>query len=92
MKYQSTEVMVQLLKEAQELQLAVAQRNDGYSLHVDMQSSPNYFSEIEGYHIVFDVALFCGDSLEESWDFSGLSDTDELEATMKEMKKYISKL
>ena len=63
-------------------QLAVAGVNDGHSLHVDLNSNEDHFGGTE-HHISFDVTLFDGNDLVQSWDFMAQDDADVLQHTLE---------
>ena len=89
--YQPTKFMTYLLQKVQVLQIAVAGVNDGHSLHVDLNSSEDYFGGTE-HHISFDVTLFDGHDLVQSWDFMGQDDADNLQHTLEDLSYHISRL
>lgn len=84
--------MADLLEKVQVLQLTVLKLNDGHSLHVDHNSHENYFDEGTGFHASFEVSLFDGSDLVESWDFMGQMDVDELNHTLEDLKFHIRRL
>ena len=89
--YQTTKFMTDLLQKVQVLQLAVAGVNDGHSLHVDLGSHENGFGQ-DGYHITFDVTLFDGNDIVQSWDFMAQDDADVLQHTLEDLSFHISRL
>lgn len=89
--YQTTKFMMDLLQKVQVLQLAVAGINDGHSLHVDVNSNEDHFGDT-GRHISFDVTLFDGNELVQSWDFMGQDDADNLQHTLEDLSFHISRL
>lgn len=92
MFYQTPQFMADLLQKAQVLQLAIANLNDGHSLHIDLSSHEEYFGGAHCYHISFDVTLFDSNSLVDSWDFMSTEDADTLNHTLEDLKFKISRL
>lgn len=90
MTYQDTNTMIDLLKKAHEVQIKVAQRNDGHSIHVD-QSSHDAWHNGE-HNMSFEVTLFDGTSLENSWDFNSIDSYDELMHIYEDMMFHINRL
>ena len=90
MTYQDTNTMIDLLKKAHEVQLKVAELNDGHSIHVDLNSHDNFHQD--GHHLSFDVTLFAGLSLEESWTFNACDSYDELMHVYEDMMFHINRL
>lgn len=74
MTYQDTNTMIDLLKKAHEVQIKVAELNDGHSIHVDHSSHENLYGG--EHHMSFDVTLFEDNSLEESWTFDSSDSYD----------------
>ena len=91
MFYQTPQFMADLLEKAQVLQLAVIRKNDGHSLHIDTNSHNDYFYGT-GFHAGFDVTLFDGSNLVESWDFMSNHDADELNHILEDLTFKISRL
>ena len=89
--YQTPQFMSDLLEKVQVLQLAVVRKNDGHSLHVDTNSNNDYFYGT-GFHASFDVTLFDGTDLVESWDFMSNNDAAELNHTLEDLTFHISRL
>lgn len=89
--YQTTKFMTDLLQKVQVLQLAVAGVNDGHCLHVDLNSIEDHFGGTE-HHISFDVTLFDGNDLVQSWDFMAQDDADVLQHTLEDLSFHISRL
>lgn len=90
MKYQEPKTMIAFLKKAQEAQIKVAEINDGHCIHIDQSSHGNW--QEEGYHICFDVTLFDGTDLVNSWDFNAMDDIDELNHTIEDLFFQIGRL
>ena len=89
--YQTPRFMTDLLEKVQVLQLAVARLNNGYSLHVDLNSNEDYF-ESDKHHISFDAVLFSGNHLVKAWDFMAQDDADLLQHTLDDIAFNISRL
>lgn len=85
-----TNTMIDLLKKAHEVQIKVAELNDGHSIHVDHSSHENMRDN--GHHMSFDVTLFEDNSLEESWTFYSLDSEDELMHVYEDMMFHINRL
>jgi len=85
-----TDTMIDLLKKAQEVQIKVAELNDGHSIHIDHSSHENLYGG--GYHMSFDVILFDGHHLYESWTFDSLDSEDELLHIYEDMMWNINRL
>ncbi len=85
-----TDTMIDLLKKAHEVQIKVAELNDGHSIHVDHSSHENLYGG--GHHMSFDVTLFDGLSLEESWTFDSSDSEDELNHIYEDMMFHINRL
>lgn len=85
-----TNTMIDLLKKAHEVQIKVAELNDGHSIHVDHSSHENLRDN--GHHMSFDVTLFDGIGLEESWTFDSSDDYDELMHIYEDMMFHINRL
>lgn len=85
-----TDTMIDLLKKAQEVQIKVAELNDGHSIHIDHSSHENLYGG--GYHMSFDVTLFEDNSLVESWTFDSLDSEDELLHIYEDMMWDINRL
>lgn len=82
--------MIDLLKKAHEVQIKVAELNDGHSIHIDQSSHENF---LDGRHYMsFDVTLFDGRSLEESWTFSAIDSYAELMHIYEDMMFHINRL
>lgn len=82
--------MIDLLKKAHEVQIKVAELNDGHSIHVDHSSHENLYGG--GHHMSFDVTLFDGRHLDESWTFNSLDSEDELMHIYEDMMWNINRL
>ena len=91
MFYQTPQFMADLLEKVQAMQLTVIKLNDGHSLHVDTSSNNDYFYGT-GFHANFDVTLFDGTSLVESWDFMSRDDAYALNHTLEDLTFKISRL
>lgn len=91
MFYQTPQFMADLLEKVQALQLTVLKLNNGYSLHVDLASREDLFDSTV-YYISFDVTLFDGTSLVDSWDFAAYDDADTLNHTLEDLTFKISRL
>ena len=89
--YQTPQFMSDLLAKVQVLQRTVLELNDGHSLHVDTNSNEDHFYGT-GFHVSFDVTLFDGTDLVESWDFVSNDDADELNHTLEDLTFKISRL
>lgn len=85
-----TDTMIDLLKKAHEVQIKVAELNDGHSIHIDHSSHENLYGG--GYHMSFDVTLFEDNSLVESWTFDSLDSEDELLHIYEDMMWDINRL
>lgn len=85
-----TNTMIDLLKKAHEVQIKVAELNDGHSIHVDHGSHENLLDN--GHHMSFDVTLFDGHILEESWTFDSSDSYDELMHIYEDMMFHINRL
>lgn len=85
-----TNTMIDLLKKAHEVQIKVAELNDGHSIHIDHSSHENLYGG--GYHMSFDVTLFEDNSLVESWTFDSLDSEDELLHIYEDMMWNINRL
>ena len=85
-----TDTMIDLLKKAQEVQIKVAELNDGHSIHIDHSSHENIYGG--GYHMSFDVTLFDEHHLDESWTFDSLDSEDELLHIYEDMMWNINRL
>lgn len=85
-----TDTMIDLLKKAHEVQIKVAELNDGHSIHIDHSSHENLYGG--GYHMSFDVTLFEDNSLVESWTFDSLDSEDELLHIYEDMMWNINRL
>lgn len=85
-----TDTMIDLLKKAQEVQIKVAELNDGHGIHVDHSSHENLYGG--GHHMSFDVTLFEDNSLVESWTFDSLDSEDELLHIYEDMMWNINRL
>lgn len=90
MTYQDTNTMIDLLKKAHEVQIKVAELNDGHSIHVDQNSHYNLYQP--GNHMSFDVTLFEDNSLEECWTFDSSDSYDELMHIYEDMMFHINRL
>lgn len=82
--------MIDLLKKAHEVQIKVAELNDGHCIHVDLNSHYNFHQD--GHHLSFDVTLFYGHSLEEIWTFSAMDSYNELMHVYEDMMFHINRL
>ena len=80
--------MIEILTRCQACQAQVFARNDGYSFHVD--ASSNDALDTGDYRLSISVTLFCGHTIEESWDFYAGEDGNEQIA--EEMEEYIKNL
>lgn len=85
-----TDTMIDLLKKAHEVQIKVAELNDGHSIHIDHSSHENLYGG--GHHMSFDVTLFDGNSLDESWTFNSSDSEDELNHIYEDMMFHINRL
>jgi len=85
-----TDTMIDLLKKAHEVQIKVAELNDGHSIHIDHSSHENLYGG--GYHMSFDVTLFDGTILDESWTFDSSDSEDELMHIYEDMMWNINRL
>lgn len=85
-----TDTMIDLLKKAHEVQIKVAELNDGHSIHIDHSSHENLYGG--GHHMSFDVTLFEDNSLVESWTFDSLDSEDELLHIYEDMMWDINRL
>ena len=85
-----TNTMIDLLNKAHEVQIKVAELNDGHSIHVDQSSHENLYGG--GHHMSFDVTLFDGHNLEESWTFDSSDSEDELMHIYEDMMWNINRL
>lgn len=93
MTYQDTNTMIDLLKKAHEVQIKIAELNDGHSIHIDQSSHENLLPWSHGeHHISFDVTLFEDHSLEESWTFDASDSYDELMHIYEDMMFHINRL
>ena len=84
------DTMIDLLKKAHEVQIKVAELNDGHSIHIDHSSHENLYGG--GYHMSFDVTLFEDNSLVESWTFDSSDSEDELMHIYEDMMWNINRL
>jgi hypothetical protein len=91
MTYQTPQFMADLLRKVQVLQLVIARKNDGHSLHVDLNSIENHFFGPD-YHIMFSVALLDDSGFVKLWYFSSTEDADVLDHTLKDLAFEISRL
>lgn len=90
MAYQDTHTMISFLKKAHEVQIKVAELNDGHSINIYHSSHENLYGG--GYHMSFDVTLFEDNSLVESWTFYSLDSEDELNHIYEDMMFHINRL
>lgn len=82
--------MIDLLKKAHEVQIKVAELNDGHSIHIDHSSHENLYGG--GHYMSFDVTLFEDNSLEKSWTFDSLDSEYELNHIYEDMMFHINRL
>ena len=84
------EIFIATLKRAQYAQVRVAMLNNGHSLHIDLGSYKNVFSE--GFHASFSVTLFSETDMVADWDFNDGDDRDVLIHNIEDLEFHIGRL
>lgn len=91
MTYQTPQFMADLLRKVQDLQLVIARKNDGHSLHVGLNSIENHFFGPD-HNIMFSVALLDDVGFVKLWYFSSTEDAEVLDHPLQDLASEISHL